>query len=60
MCVETLQFANINCAQIKQFLVFKFSLTQRPRVVPRPTLHNDIFYTILDDFLNIRVFSFHF
>ena len=29
-------------------------------VVPSPTLHNVIFHTILDDFLNIRVLSSHF
>ena len=28
-----------------------------PHVVPRPTPHNVIFHTILDDFLNIRVLS---
>ena len=31
-----------------------------PHVIPRPTLHNVIFHTILDDFLNIRVLSYHF
>ena len=28
--------------------------------VPRPTLQNVIFHSILDDFLNIRVLSSHF
>ena len=32
----------------------------KPRVVPRPTLHNVIFHTILDDFLYTRVLSSHY
>ena len=34
--------------------------TLKAHVVPRPTLHNVIFHTILDDFLNTRVLSSHF